>query len=95
MKADYLDCVLPDLDFTRPPRDLEVKPAVTASAAAAELRARLKARRRARRINMNHEAVVQLRNNIHKWGWFPAVRHAAKNGVPIEFAIAARAMGKK
>lgn len=45
----------------------------------------------ARATREHEEAVADLRKKIRRWGWYPAVRWAAKNGVPIEVAVDAHA----
>ena len=99
-----------DLDFTRPPADLDKLAKLTdnfieklsASDKIAtknqELRTLLRARRAARKIHqtaVDQEALAQLKKNIHRWGWYPAIRNAMKRGVSIEVAIAAHALKPK
>lgn len=47
--------------------------------------------REARRARVDDAAVADMKKKIHRWGWWPAVRWAAKNGVPIEVCVAAHA----
>lgn len=96
-----------DLDFTRPPADfLEPLSASDMSRGdtkgklirkSHELRTRIRARRAAQKIAqiaVDQQELAELQKNIHRWGWYPAIRHAFKRGVPIEVAIAANAIKK-